>query len=923
MNPLKKLCDSGQSFWLDYLRRSLITNGELSHMVEEDGLRGITSNPTIFEKAIAGSSDYDDSINDSINSDPHLDIKLLFERLAIEDIQMAADVLRPVYEGSKGADGFVSFELSPKLACDTEGSIAEARRLWKTINRPNVMLKVPATKEGIPVVETLIANGINVNVTLIFSLTHYEAVANAYLRGLEKCPDPSRVASVASFFLSRLDRIVDKALKEHGSPKALKLRGKIAIANAKLAYKRFKEIFGGEQWERLAQRGAKVQRVLWASTSTKNPEYSDVLYVEELIGSQTINTLPPITINAFRDHGQVNQTLEKGLKEAENAIKKLESLSLDLNALTEKLQEDGVDAFSASIDKLYSTLEEKRQAILQGQADLRTPKLGKYQTQVDRRLEYWKEINFASRIWAKDPTLWFPKPMPEIADRLGWLTLPELMHEQLEDFVSFAKKVRSEGTRHIVLLGMGGSSLAPEVFQKTLGNAKGYPKLTVLDSTHPPAIRAVENSVDLQDTLFLISSKSGTTIETLSLFRYFWNKIGDVDEDRGRHFIAITDPGSPLTKLAEERGFRKVFLAPSDVGGRFSALTVFGLLPAALIGVDVHKLLDRAWTMSENCAFCVSSHKSSGLVLGAALGELTKAGRDKVTFLTSPSLSSFMAWLEQLLAESTGKSGKGIIPVVDEPLMSPEDYGNDRFFIYFHIKEDENPEVKRLVKKLEDRGHPVIWINLTEKINISQEIFCWEMAVAAAGAILGIHPFNQPNVQMAKDLAKRMMEKAKKIELSKIETETVSPDDPETLAKALNGLLNQAEEGNYLALQAYLQPTPETTETLQEIRQKLSKKLRLATTLGFGPRFLHSTGQLHKGGANTGLFLQFVNEPEDLAVPETNYTFGTLIRSQALGDYQALKQLCRRALRINLKRNLVSGLSRVMDIFEVMNNNVK
>lgn len=916
MNPLKRLHDYGQSFWLDYLRRSLVTSGELRRMVEEDGLRGITSNPTIFEKAIAGSSDYDDAINDSIGTDPHVDIKALFERLAIKDIQMAADVLRSVYDESKGADGFVSFEIAPELAGDTEGSIAEARRLWKMINRPNIMLKVPATKEGIPVVETLIAEGINVNITLMFSLAHYEAVANAYLQGLEKCPNPAEVASVASFFLSRIDRIVDKALEENSSPEALKLRGKVAVAKAKMAYKRFKEIFSSEQWARLAKRGARVQRVLWASTSTKNPEYSNVLYVEELIGPQTINTLPPITINAFRDHGQVKHTLEEGLEEAENTIKQLDKLGIDLNALTEKLQEDGVDAFAASIDKLYSTLEEKRQAILRGQADLRVLKLGKYQPQVDRRLAHWQEIDFGRRIWAKDPTLWFPKPVPEIVDRLGWLALPEVMHEQLEDFVSFANKVKSEGIHDVVLLGMGGSSLAPEVFQNIFGNAEGYPKLTVLDSTHPSAIRAVENSVDLQNTVFLVSSKSGTTIETLSLFRYFWNKIGGVDKDRGRHFIVITDPGSPLMKLAEERGFRKVFLAPSDVGGRFSALTVFGLLPAALIGVDVHKLLDRAWTMSENCAFCVSSDKSSGLVLGAALGELARAGRDKVTFLATPTLNSFPVWLEQLIAESTGKSGKGIVPIVDEPLMSAENYGDDRLFIYFYIKEDESPEINRLVKELEDRGHPVIWINLTEKINISQEIFCWEMAIATAGAILGIHPFNQPNVQMAKDFTKRMMDNSKKQKVSNTDMETVSPKDSKALAKALNGWLNQVKKGNYVALQAYLKPAPESTEALQEIRQKILNKFQLATTLGYGPRFLHSTGQLHKGGANTGLFLQIVDEPEDFAVPETNYTFGTLIRAQALGDYQALKQLGRRVLRINLKRNVIDGLSRVVDFLQ-------
>jgi transaldolase/glucose-6-phosphate isomerase len=527
-------------------------------------------------------------------------------------------------------------------------------------------------------------------------------------------------------------------------------------------------------------------------------------------------------------------------------------------------------------------------------------------------LEYWRKINFMRRIWEKDPTLWFSKPVPEITDRLGWLILPEIMHEQLDDFVSFAEEVKSEGINHVVLLGMGGSSLAPEVFQKTFGNAEGYPELIVLDSTHPSAINTVEKRIDLRHTLFLVSSKSGTTIETISLLRYFWNKTGLADENQGRHFVAITDPGTPLMILAQERGFHKVFRAPSDVGGRYSALSVFGLLPAALIGMDVHKLLDRAWIMSENCAFCVSSQEASGLILGAALGELTKTGRNKVTFLTSPSITSFPIWFEQLIAESTGKDEKGIIPVVNEPITSPEVYGADRFFIYLSSEDDNNVDLDDLTLALENSGHPIVRIKLTEKINLSQEIFCWEMAVAAAGAALGMNPFNQPNVQMAKDLAKEMMDKAERRELGEENVDAISTEDPEKMTEAVKSWLDQVKEGDYLVIQAYLPPKPETTEALQRIRLELLNGLRIATSMGYGPRFLHSTGQLHKGGPNTGLFIQLVDEPtEDLEVPETSYTFGTLIRAQALGDYQALKKLDRRVLRINLKKDVAGNLSQL------------
>ena len=914
MNPLKQLQQYGQSFWLDYLRRSLITRGELLRMINEDGLRGITSNPTIFEKAIAGSSDYDEIINETVKSNPHLKIEDLFEKLAIKDIQMAADILRPIYKESKGADGFVSYELSPKLSHNSQGSIDEANRLWKIIDRPNLMIKVPATKEGIPVVEALIAEEINVNITLMFSLAHYEAVANAYVRGLERCSHPNKVASVASFFISRIDKLVDKVLEENGSASALELRGKIAIANAKMVYKRFKEIFSGNKWENLAKKGAKVQKVLWASTSTKNPEYSDVLYVEEIIGSMTINTLPPITLNAFRDHGKLKSKLEEGLGDAEKTLTTLDQLGINLGSLGEKLQLDGVKSFDESIDKLFSTLDQKRHALFQNQINLNTMKLANFQSLIDKRLEYWKKINFTRRIWAKDSTLWSAQPDQEIVDRLGWLVLPEIMHNQIKDLIEISNKVKSEDLRFVVLLGMGGSSLAPEVFQNTFSNSEGYPELIVLDSTHPSEIKAVENKIDISKTLFLVSSKSGTTIETLSLFKYFWNKTSFIKKDPGQHFIAITDPNSSLLKLAKERKFRNVSLSFSDVGGRYSALTVFGLLPAALIGLNIHELLDLAWTMSENCAFCVSPRKSIGLSLGASLGELAKKGRDKITFLASTSLASFPVWLEQLIAESTGKEGKGIIPIVDEPLMSPKQYGTDRFFVYF-FDDFNNSELESLVEELEHIGHPIIRINVKRKVKIIQEMFFWEMAVASSAAILRINPFNQPNVQMAKELAKEMMEQQSKRDLENEDINSIAINDVEELKKSLIGWLKQAKKGNYIALQAYLPKNPEIFQALQLIRRALSKKLQLATTLGFGPRFLHSTGQLHKGGPNTGLFLQLFDEPrEDLPTTETNFTFGNLIHAQALGDYKALKTLGRRILRVNLKHNVLEGLSNIENL---------
>ena len=364
MNPLKALRGEGQSIWLDYIRRSLMTGGELNRLIDEDGLSGMTSNPTIFEKAINAGADYDDTLRSILQKNPHIGIKELYETIAIQDIQMAADVLRPIYNDTRGVDGYVSLEVSPTLAGDADGTIAEAKRLWKTVDRPNLMVKVPATDAGVTAFEELTAAGININCTLMFSLEHYEDVAHAYIRGLSRCDDPTRVASVASFFVSRVDSVVDKALEAAGSPEALALLGKAAVANAKLAYKRFKEIFNGDDFKQLRRDGARVQRPLWASTSTKNPDYNDVLYVDELIGPDTVNTLPPATLEAYRDHGTVARTIDKDVGEAEEQLAALSKFGIDFGEVTRKLQVDGVASFAKSFEELLEALKKKRRTIL-------------------------------------------------------------------------------------------------------------------------------------------------------------------------------------------------------------------------------------------------------------------------------------------------------------------------------------------------------------------------------------------------------------------------------------------------------------------------------------------------------------------------------------------------------------------------------
>lgn len=863
MNALHELRRLGQSAWLDYIRRALITSGELKRLVDRHAVAGVTSNPAIFNKAISGSADYDEALRSLVEGGER-DPKALFLRLAVEDIGMTADVLRPVYDTTNGGDGFVSLEASPHLAHDTAGTIREAGELFGKLARPNVMIKVPGTPEGVPAIEELTAQGVNVNVTLLFDLAAYEQIARAYMTGLERrlaAGQPiENVSSVASFFVSRVDTAVDALLPE-SSP----LRGKAAVANAKIAYRSFEGLFAGDRWERLAAAGARAQRPLWASTGTKNPNYSDVLYVEELIGPHTVNTMPESTLRAFADHGRVRPTLGAGLDDAERTLRLLAEAGIDLAEVTAKLLEDGVAAFQRDFDKILEGIDAKCRKIVAAE---RRPRLGlgSLSGPVEERLRELAEAGISRRIWAHDHTVWKPDPA-EISDRLGWLTVPEQMTECADELVAFARRVADDGFQHVVLMGMGGSSLAPEVIHATFGAAAGFPTLHVVDTTDPASIIALESSIDLDRTLFLVASKSGGTIETLSQFAYFYAKV-----PRGRQFVAITDPGTNLEALARERGFRRAFLNPTDIGGRYSALSYFGLVPAALVGAPVHDLLDQATEMACACASCVPATENPGLWLGAVIGEAARAGRDKLTLLLPPAAGALGAWIEQLIAESTGKEGKGILPVEGEPLGPPEVYGDDRLFV--SVGDDGGLE-------------PAVCLTFDKPAQLGAEFFRWEFATAVAGAVLGINPFDQPNVQEAKEATSRIL---------------AAGHVPDPGLDDLGVLLNQVRPGDYIAITAYIQRNAENEEALRRVRRRLRDRYKVATTVGFGPRFLHSTGQLHKGGPNTGVFVQVVADEEaDLEIPGKPYTFGTLKAAQALGDLESLRAHGRRVARVRLQ----------------------
>ena len=920
MTKLHKLAELGQAIWLDYIRRSFIEQGDLNDLVE-DGLRGVTSNPSIFEKAIAGSNDYDDALRRL--SGQGRSPQEIYEALAIEDIQMAADVLRPVYDETDGDDGYVSLEVSPDLAHDTEGTIEEARRFFAAVDRPNVMIKVPATAEGIPAIETLIGEGINVNVTLMFSLDQYDAVSEAYISGLETLDanggELSQVASVASFFISRVDVKVDRMLDEIGTPAAQELKGSIGIANAKMAYQRFKAAFSGERWERLEDRGARLQRVLWASTSTKDPAYSDTLYPDNLIGPHTVNTLPPSTLNALRDHGTVALTLETELLAERARLEKLADLGIDLDQVTDELLAEGVEKFARPFSDLMESIAEKV-ARLESQWQRMETRLGDYQEAVSGALDEMAREDIIDRIWKHDHTVWKPDPA-EITNRLGWLHIARTMKANVPRLEALAEAVREDGYTHALLLGMGGSSRGAEVFRETFGVEDGALDLAVLDSTDPDAVLGHLERLDLKRTLFIVASKSGTTTETLSFFRFFYNHVLNVAgaDKAGEHFVAVTDPGTNLADLAEEHDFRALFVNDPNIGGRYSALSYFGLVPAVLIGIDLDRLLDSGLTMASACESCVVVGENLGARLGAVLGELTKAGRDKVTFVISAAFASFGAWVEQLIAESMGKAGTGILPVAGEPLGAPEVYGDDRFFVHLRLEGDETYDAQ--LAELERAGHPVVRFNLRDLYDIGEQMFLWEMAVAVAGHRLEIHPFNQPNVEAAKVQARQMVERYR--EQGVLPDGEASPPDPETLHDFLSqapsvGSPSPHSDRGYIALHAYVRPTARTDAALLALRTELRDRYRLATTVGYGPSFLHSTGQLYKGDAGNGLFIQFTSDsardadiPDAAGSDESSITFGILEEAQALGDRRAMEDAGRPVIRFHLGEDVIEALDQV------------
>ncbi|MUG89807.1 bifunctional transaldolase/phosoglucose isomerase [Bombella sp. ESL0385] len=933
--PLTRLAGYGQSIWLDFIRRDFIEEGRLASLVKEDALKGVTSNPAIFEQAIGQGAEYEEAVQELL-CEESLPAGALYEAVAVADIRQACRVLRPVFDETSGRDGYVSLEVSPYLADDAEATLHEARRLWQRVNQPNVMIKIPATEAALPAIEQAIAEGINVNITLLFAQSMYENVLEAYLRGLEarvqRGQPISQIGSVASFFVSRIDGRIDAmidrriAARDPQADALKRLRGKVAIANARMAYQHYLHVVASPRWQALAEKGAQTQRLLWASTSTKDKTYRDVLYVEELIGEDTVNTVPPHTLEAFRDHGVPQARLADHVEQSRLILEDADRLGLDLPAVTTTLLGEGVAAFKAAFDGLLGAVAARREAVLGGRLMRVSLALSdELDNAVVAAGKSWTQDGKVRRLWERDASVWTNGPESKW---LGWLDVVKDGMAHINAYEALQREVKERGYSDVLLLAMGGSSLGPEVLAEIFGQVSDGPKLHVLDSTDPQQVASFAKAIDPTKTLFIVSSKSGSTLEPNILFAYFWALAGTaLGRKPGDRFVAVTDPGSSLETVAQDHGFAHIFHGNPEIGGRYSVLSPFGLTPAAAAGYDVRALLNCTQLMIEACDASVPPVTNPGINLGLALGvAATTFRRDKVTFVASEQIASLGAWLEQLLAESTGKSGTGLIPIDGEPLGRPDVYSDDRIFVELRLGHEP---VSPGLKALREAGHPVVTLHLDTVEQIVQAFFVFEFATAVAGSVLGIDPFDQPDVEFSKvetrKLTKAYAETGRLPEEAPFAKdgnlafyadernhEALAGKDAKAILKAH---FDRVGKNDYIGLLAYIERNKAHIAWEQTVRVALREQLHVATAAQFGPRFLHSTGQAYKGGPNSGVFLQITaDDAADLSIPGYAYSFGVVKAAQARGDFDVLASRGRRALRVHITGPLQAGLDRLAQL---------
>ena len=923
INRIEALRDIGQSVWLDQANRCQLKNGELVKMIEKGQVSGLIMNSGNMCSAILNSDDYASALVPMMLAG--WNCRKIFDKLLVDDVRSAAGIFKDLYISSGGKEGYVTLTLDPELSHNIEKTVSETKRIWTAVNRPNILIGIPATEEGLEAAKQLVTEGININFTMIVSEKSYSGAVDAYLSGLEtrlKEGKPiDKIYSTASVDVAEIDHIVNKFLDQAVDPvdpdKSTATRGlkmKAALIICRRIFNLFLETNQSGRMQNLIAEGAEIQHLLWSSLCHKEPSFKDTYYTDSLIAENTILSVHPKLMDAVIDHGQIIPSLRVPHEEDNQIIEEFEKLGIHFESLTERVQEEIMESYKSAFESMLKELDKKSDRVKKSLGCLYTPVFENF-----KKLE---EDSIIQRIFAKDPTVWTfdTQAYPEIRNRLGWLDAHQNIAKSIDEYKSIAAGLKKDGIHKILLMGMGGSSLAPEVMALTFKNNDGM-ALEIIDSTDPVQVLAADASHPPKETVYIVSSKSGGTAEVQAFLDYFFERAKtELADQAGSHFIAITDPGTQLERKAKEMGFRNIILADPSIGGRFSALSAFGVFPAVLMGINPETIIEQATRMAKICAPSNSVGCNEGAALGVYMGTAALNGRDKFTILTDPEFSAFGSWLEQLIAESTGKMGKGIVPIDIEPKLAPSEYAEDRAFVYVETSGTQTDFVNELIAA----GQPVLTIKLNDLNELFAEFYRWEIAVAVACSLLGVNAFDQPNVQDSKNrTVAKITEYKEKGQLTdfpacwekdglSVYFNTDIPDlkQADDIKHLIKAFIRQAIKGkDYIAINAYLPRNEKMAADLQNVRAWILKETQCATTLGFGPRFQHSTGQLHKGGANNGLFIQLIADaPQDIEIPNEGITFSILEKAQALGDFEALLAKERRAIRINLGSKAVTDL---------------
>jgi len=936
------LQSDSRRLWFHDLTRALLKAQPLETLPTSS----FTTHLARLERAIGEGDAYDAALEQPACDDPHR----CFQDLLVEDTRQAADALRARFT-PEWAAGVVSVDLSPLRAETPVERLEAARQLFSAIDRPNVLIKLPAQNSLLTVLEQLLYEGVNIHFTHVYNAASYEAAAECYMRALERRAFEQLpldgLLSVIGFHVSAVDAVVDRQLQNNIRAAQARveldqvsanaeLLGKIGIANANNAYRRSRDIFNSERFARLRALGALPQRLLWTEIAPISPLQAPTHYLDYLSHAEALMLIEPTMLQSLTDRERDAMPRTIALREASDVLSRLVAIGIDLNLIGCQLQSDAEELYHEMFAKLIARVDGKRKLLSSGFIRRQKLVLGQYQKPVETELNRLRAQKSITRTWACDASLWTDSPSvaAQIEARLGWLRLPTDGRIDREVLRAARAESQREGWQHLVMLGMGGANITAETLYAIFGQQQGFPALITLDSTDPAAIRDVEAQIDLTRTCFIVASKSGSTLETLAMLYYFYARCAERTARAGEHFIAITDPETRLAEEAQRLGFRAIYYNPTDMAGRYAALSYFGMLPSAMLGLDFERLLDRATEMALACGANVMGNNHPGLWLGTVMGVLARRGLDKLTLISSPEIAAFGAWAEQLIAESSGKEDKGIIPISGGTVGLPHDYDDDRLLVYLRLDDSaQNPD--QAVQMLQEAGHPLVTLNLRDAYDIGAEFFRWQFATATVGMVLGINPFDEPAVEESKQNTQRLLDTyveqgalpqsapaysedgvslfaddVTAALLEQLRVQQALQSSP--LSGRLAAFLRLARSGDYIGLLAYLPPRAEYLAHLEELRRQLRHVLRRAVTIGLGPRYLHSTGQLHKAGCDKGVFIQLTaDDAEALPIPNMPYSFSILKQAQAEGDYEALQSRGRRIIRLHLGAEPLFGLAKL------------